>query len=435
MSAGLASLRRLLSRSEVQRLLRGGAWSLVGGVGSRLLMLLLTMLLVQFLGPSDFARFAVVQSTVLTALVFAGYGSGLAATRYASLLRATDPERLARVLGVLRLTTVLTSIAVLLCVAGGSRFLAEIALGDAGFQPLILLASVAVLFGALDAFQAGALVGLEEMRASAISMLVGAGLGMPVTLVLASQFGALGAVGGLVAGYALQAVASGLLLRRECARRSIRVCMQGGWSELRELAAFTGPSMLSGLMVAPTHWLVQASLLRSAPDGLQVTVLAVAMQWFHVVCFVPQAAGRVILPVLSDMRARGDSSAAISMLRSVVVAYAVVVIPAVSGVVLASTPLIGLYGEALASEGAALAVVAIAAALASLCVPVGHAIVAEGRIWLSLFANLLWATVFLAGATMALDTGAYGVGLALLTAYALLFLVSMGILRVSLRAR
>jgi hypothetical protein len=68
-------------------------------------------------------------------------------------------------------------------------------------------------------------------------------------------------------------------------------------------------------------------------------------------------------------------------------------------------------------------------------VPVGHAIVAEGRIWLSLFANLLWATVFLAGATMALDTGAYGVGLALLTAYALLFLVSMGILRVSLRAR
>lgn len=435
MSVGLEALRRLLSRSEVQRLLRGGAWSVLGGVGSRLLMLLLTMLLVQSLGPRDFARFAVVQSTVLTALVFAGYGAGLAATRYASLLRAKDPERLARVLGALRLAAVVIGVAVLLCVAGGSRFLAETALGDADIQPLILLASVAVLFGALDAFQTGALVGLEAMRASAISVLVGAGIGMPVTLVLASRFGEVGAVGGLVAGYALQAGVSGLLLRRECARRSIRVSAQGGWSELRELAAFTGPSTLSGLMVAPTLWVVQANLMRSAPDGLQVTVLAVAMQWFHAICFVPQAAGRVILPVLSDLRARGRNSAAIGILRTVLVAYAVIVVPVVSGIVLAATPLMGLYGETLAPHGAALAVVAIAAALAALCVPVGHAIVAEGRMWLSLSANLLWATVFLAGSIMALDTGAYGVGLALLAAYGLLFLVSMGIVRVSLRAR
>jgi O-antigen/teichoic acid export membrane protein len=335
---------------------------------------------------------------------------------------------------VLRLVALLSSLAVALCLAGASGFLAARALGDAAIQSLILLAAIAVLFGALDAFHAGALVGLEAMRASAMSMLLGAGLGMPATLLLASQFGDFGAVAGLVTTYAVQAGASGLLLRRECARRTIRISAEGGRPELRELFAFTAPSMLSGLMVAPTHWFVQASLMRSAPDGLQLTVLAVAMQWFHAICFVPQVAGRVILPVLSDMRARGQGSTAIGILRLVVVGYAVVVVPVALGIVLASSELMELYGEAFATEGSALAVIAIAAAFSSLCVPVGQAIAAEGRMWLSLAANLLWATVFLVGATMALDTGAYGVGLALLVAYVIQFFVAMGIVRITLRA-
>lgn len=398
-------------------------------------MLVLTMLLVQFIGPREFSRFAVIQATVVTALVFAGYGPGLAATRFASLLRGADLQRLGSMLGVLRVAAVLSSVAVVLVLVGASGFLAARALGNPDIQPLILIAAIAVLFGAMDAFQSGVLVGLEAMRASAISMLFGVGLGVPATLFLAHEYGDLGAVSGLVLIYVLQAAASALLLRRECARRAIHISAYGGRTVWRELLAFTAPSMLSGLLVAPTHWLVQASLMRSAPDGVQLTVLAVAMQWFYAICFVPQAAGRVVLPVLSDMRGRGQDATVTGVLRSVLYAYALVVIPVASGVALASSAVMGLYGVTHASEGGALGLVAIAAAFASLCVPVGQAIAAEGRMWLGLAANLLWAVVFIGGATLMLDNGAAGVALALLVAYVLQFLVSMGVVRVSLRTR
>jgi len=396
-------------------------------------MLLLTLFLVQLIGPRDFSRFAVVQGTVVTALVFAGYGPGLAATRYASLLRVTDVERLGRVLGVLRVAAVLGSLAVALVLAGASGFLAARALGNPDIQPLILIASIAVLFGSLDAFQSGVLIGLEAMRASAISMLLATGLGLPITLLLATEYGDFGAVGGLVATYVLQAAVSATLMRRECARRNVRISVRGGGPELPELFAFAAPSMFSGLMVAPTHWFVQANLMRSAPDGVQLTVLAVAMQWFHAICFVPQVAGRVVLPVLSDMRGRGQGSTVAGILRTVVGAYALAVVPVAVAIVLAASWLAGLYGETLADEGDALALIAIAAAFASLCVPVGQAIAAEGRMWLGLAANLLWATVFGVGATMMLDSGARGAGLALLAAYIVQFFVAMSIVRVTLR--
>ncbi len=143
--------------------------------------------------------------------------------------------------------------------------------------------------------------------------------------------------------------------------------------------------------------------------------------------------GRVILPILSDAGAQGQRDTVVGILRSLVAAYAVAVLPVSLGIVMASSELMRLYGVAFASEGAALALVAIAAAFAALCIPVGQAIAAEGRMWLGLGANFLSAATFVVGAIAMLDAGARGVGLALAAAYLIQFMVAMGIARVALR--
>jgi len=397
-------------------------------------MLVSTMLLVQIIGTRDFSRYAMVQSSIVTALVFAGYGPGLAATRYVAKLRGTNPERLSRVLGVLRLVAILSSVAVGLIMAAASGPIADFALGDPAIQPLILFGAIAVIVGGLDGYQTGVLIGLEAMRSVASAMLFAITLGAPLTLLLANSLGDRGAVAGLVATYVLQCCGSWWLLRRECRRLGIRASLQGGKTELRELFGFAAPSMLSGLMVAPTHWFVQASVMRESSDGVQLAVLAVAMQWFYAICFVPQFAGRMILPVLSDARARGQMNKSARILTSTVLAYSLVVIPVALVVALASTVIIGLYGSELSGGSAALAVVALGAAIASIGIPIGQAIAAEGRMWLGFAANLLWAIVFVGGATLLMPSGAYGVGLALLIAYVVLLVALTGILRAAFRS-
>jgi O-antigen/teichoic acid export membrane protein len=358
----------------------------------------------------------------------------LAATRYVAQLRSTDPERLGRVLGVLRLAAVLSSILVGLTMAAASAVIAGSALGDAAVQPLLVLGAIAVVFGGVDGYQTGALVGLEAMRSSALAMLFAVALGAPLTLLLANTHGDAGAVAGLVATYVLQCCGSWWLLRRECQQRGLHVSLRGGGMELRELVGFTAPSMLSGLMVAPTHWFVQAGLMRSATDGVQLALFAVAMQWFYSICFVPQFAGRIILPVLTDARARGQLTRSATILKSTVLAYGVTVVPVALAVALASAVIMGLYGAGLSGGGRALGVVALAAAVASICMPIGQAIAAEGRMWLGFAANLLWALVFAAGATLLAHAGAVGAGLALLIAYVVLLLAMTGILRAAFRS-
>jgi O-antigen/teichoic acid export membrane protein len=265
-------------------------------------------------------------------------------------------------------------------------------------------------------------------------MLFAVALGAPLTLVLASWLGDTGAVAGLVTTYILQCCASWWLLRRECRQRGLHVSLRGGRMELRELIGFAAPSMLSGLMVAPTHWFVQANLMRSSSDGVQLAMYVVAMQWFYSICFVPQFAGRAILPVLSEARARGQLTRSAKILKRTVLAYGVTVIPVSISVALASALIMGLYGAELSGGSRTLAVVALAAAVASIGMPIGQAIAAEGRMWLGFGANLLWAIVFVGGATLLMPAGAYGVGLALLLAYGVLLLAMTGILRTAFRS-
>ena len=329
---------------------------------------------------------------------------------------------------------ILSSVAVGLIMAAVSGPIADSALGDSAIQPLIALGAIAVIVGGLDGYQTGVLIGLEAMRSVASAMLFAVTMGAPLTLLLANSLGDIGAVAGLVATYVLQCCSSWWLLRRECRRLGIRASLQGGKTELRELLGFAAPSMLSGLMVAPTHWFVQASVMRESSDGLQLAVLAVAMQWFYSICFVPQFAGRIILPVLSDARARGQLKTSARILKSTVLAYSLAVIPVAFVVALASPVIIGLYGSELSGGSAALSVVALGAAVASIGMPIGQAIAAEGRMWLGFAANLLWAIVFVGGATLLMPAGAYGVGLALLIAYVVLLLALTGILRAAFRS-
>ena len=97
----IAQLRAKLQQSPLaHRLAKGAAWSLVGAVSSRLLVLASTAVIVRILGKEQFGEYGMVQSTLLLLGTFAGMGLGITATKHTAELRVTDPRRAGGLLGL-----------------------------------------------------------------------------------------------------------------------------------------------------------------------------------------------------------------------------------------------------------------------------------------------------------------------------------------------
>ncbi len=91
MSGTLFNARARLAHSPLaRRFLGGAAWSILGAVVSSGITLGMLMLLARVLGRETYGQFVVIQGTLGMAGVFAGFGIGTAATRYAAELRMRD---------------------------------------------------------------------------------------------------------------------------------------------------------------------------------------------------------------------------------------------------------------------------------------------------------------------------------------------------------
>jgi O-antigen/teichoic acid export membrane protein len=284
--------------------------------------------------------------------------------------------------------------------------------------PYLALASLTVMLFAIDGFQTGAVIGFEALRGSALVTCAAAAISIPLTVALAAGCGLPGAVLGLVLSVALKCAAGRWLYERCLARDGIARFASHSGTEWRGLGGFALPAFLAVALVPPAHWLCQTLLVRT-PDGHdQLALLAVGMQWFKAVLFLPVAAGRIILPVLTDALADGVAGHSQRILWASVGATALLVIPAALLISELAPWLLKLYGASFAPAATVLGVLVAAAALSALCAPFGQMLAARGEMWLGFGMNLLWATTYLAATALLLEHGAAGVALALLGAYA-----------------
>jgi Na+-driven multidrug efflux pump len=82
------------------RLVNGIFWSFIGSITYQGLTLLATIPVARLLGPSGYGELGIIQSTLMTFMVFSGLSLGQTATKYVAELRSRDPERVGRIIGL-----------------------------------------------------------------------------------------------------------------------------------------------------------------------------------------------------------------------------------------------------------------------------------------------------------------------------------------------
>jgi O-antigen/teichoic acid export membrane protein len=402
----------------IARLLTGATWGIVGAAIASIANLLLAILLARMIGKEEYGKFVLVQSTIAAIGVIAGFGVGTVATRFVAELKGKDAQRLARILTLITIVSLLVGIAAAAVLNVFSKGISSKALNLPDLAFPLSIAAITIVFSTLDALQKCILVGLEEMKALAKSLIFGSMLSLPILFYAASTFGLTGLVFGWVVASAGQFLVTSAYCRRALINLRQPRWQSGFLSEFAIMGDYALPTLLASIVIAPAHWLCQ-TFLANTPGGIaEVAILGISLQWFNAVMFLPAASNKIVLPVLTERLSNSLHNDAKKLLIFAMIGNVVVTLPVSGMMVYFSSSIIGLYGPDFSAGSTSVSLAAMTAVLLAIQAPVGNIIIAASRIWIGAFMNFGWAIIFVGVAYHLIHLGAAGIMTGLIIAYA-----------------
>jgi O-antigen/teichoic acid export membrane protein len=389
--------------------MNGAAWSVLGAVASSGINLLAVMVLARILGKDSYGQLAVIQSTLAMAGVFAGIGLSSTATRYVAELRQVAPARLGNLLYRLERITAYVAAALTLLIALFSSNLASDVLGKDNIGHLLAFAVISVFFVSLDSLYKGILLGLEETKAFAIASSVGSLLTAPILIIGGIAYGLVGVSCAISVGALLQFAISRYFTCKRLPAHQISIRKNADSAEWQALNDFALPSFLSGLLYPLVYWISNVLLVRTSHGFAEMALLGIAMQWYNAIMFLPNYAGRIVLPILTSIHVEKENSDVIAIIKLGVIANLLVTVPVSIGVALLSKLIMTTYGSGFIEGWPVLALAALVAMIVVGIAPVGQYLAAVNRMWVGFMMNFAWAIVFLLSTVALAPYGAIGI--------------------------
>ncbi len=287
------------------RLMSGVRWSLGLSIVGQLLSFGMNFVLARLVGRSAFGEWAAVQTTVAMISNIAQISMAITATKYVAEFRHTNTDRAAGVLRICSRVTSVTALVASVSLLVASPWVATHTLNARHLQLSVAAGAVGVFFQTVTGYQTGALSGLERFRALGV---IGA-ISAVVQVAAVVALGAVAGVPGAVVGASLASAASWVLhrsaLRAACAEAGIGQ-RRSGSAEARLVFSFALPATLAGIVGAGAAWYSGIVLLDLPQGHSELAVLAAATTFKSVVLFFPAAAGRVVTPLLTNLRGSRD---------------------------------------------------------------------------------------------------------------------------------
>lgn len=410
-------LTQLTQSGVLARLKRGFFWSALGTVLSRGMTLAALVVASRILGKTVYGELGMIQSTVETLGVLAGFGIGLTATKHIAEYKRSDPGRAGRIIAGLLVFTMAFTALIAVAIYLAAPTLAAKVLVAPHLGRLLQVGSLSVLFSTLAGAQAGILSGFEAFRLIARTNLISGLFAFPLISVCTYAYGIDGAVWALVGSALINVVLNHLAVRREMREFGIRLDFRRCVEEAPILWRFSFPAAMAACLVAPVNWFCNVQLVEEPGGYGEMGLYTAANQWFLLLLFLPKVLGRVVLPVLSEQLGGGRGGTA-ATLKFAILTNLALMVPLVAVICIASPIIMGFYGAEFESGWTTLVVVALTSGLLAVQMPVGDLIAASGKMWVGFTMNLGWGMVFFVGTLLLIEYGALGLAYARLIAYA-----------------
>lgn len=411
--------RKYGKASITHRIVSGGLWSLLGGVGSRLFTIITTIIVARIIGKEGFGEFGLVQSTMGMYGVLAGFGLGSTATRYIAKNRLTNPDLSTKISNLILIVSLITGGLLAIICYFSSHFIAMKALNNAEFTPLFEAGSLLLFYSTLNNVVLGVAAGFESFSSIArINMLQGAATPI-VAIPLTYYYGVSGIIASFTINAALGLLLLSFVLKKEFSKWSISSrydpLIWGAWPILIKYAL---PAMLSGLMVAPVTWVTNMMLIKSHGGFGELGLFNAANQWRTIIMFLPSLLFSAMLPVMSEVHGRDNQSDFVRAITLNLKLTWAISLPATILVISFARPLAALFGKDYDGTAPIITLLMISCFLTVINNTIGIAIASSGRMWTGVVMNFGWALSLVVSAYFFIPTKyAIGLAIAYLVAY------------------
>ena len=396
-------------------------WLTLGTITARALALIGVMAVARLLDKETFGQFSIIQSSIVTAAVFAGLGLGSTVTRHIAQMRDSDIPSLNRLMTMTDRLALASGIIFSALLIGGAPYVAREILNSPQLAVLLAVGSASVLFNILFGYFNAALVGFEAIKQSALAQVLASAISVPALIALTHSFALNGAIAGLVIQAALLGCVSFLFYLKQRQKWGLRKDSKIGSKEYNVLWTYALPAFAFNLMVMPAHWVCHSILVRSSGGSSEMATTGVVMQWYFALLFLPSIAGRVLFPTLSALSNSHNQKDTFAFLRFSFLSNALVSIPFAVLIALMGPLIMGLYGYQYVNDWPVLGFVVAASAVATLAIPFNIYLVASGRVWSATTVNLIWALIYMCLSYIWVGQGAIGLAKAILVAHAVRF--------------
>lgn len=414
-------LKKIINGSSIRkRLVDGFIWSIGGAVASRAFTLAASIVVSRNIGAEGFGELGILNSTVNMLGEMAGLGIGLAATKFLSQYRESDPDKASRILSLNAVVIIVMALIMSLLLYFYSNNIATYLFSNVKLGTLLEIASITLFFSALNGGILGALTGFEAFRYIAkLNLIVGA-ISFFLQFALVMHLGLKGVVYALLISQMIGTAIGLYYLHINMRAGNICFTTDNLSGEVHKMFMFNLPALMAAMMVVPVNWGVNVLLVNQENGFAQMGFFNAANQWKMALLFIPVALGNVVLPILSSIAGNADATGYKKIFYYNVLINACISLFMVLGVVLFSDLIMSFYGTEFEKQSMVLNVLIVVAGLMAVNNVIGHAISSLGKMWTGFAFNILWACVMIVSAYyLCPKYGALGLAIANLIAYSL----------------
>lgn len=416
------------STSLRRRLVNGTLWNFLAAVCNQGSTFAVSVLVARVLGKQGFGEYAILQNTLATITFLIQLSMGFTATKFVAEYRSVDRDRTGRILGMCALVSGVMAVVGAVALAAGATVLAGQALHAPHLTAGLRVGALYLLFAAINAFQVGALIGLEA-TAEVATAGIASGLFTLVAVtagVLRGQL--LGAVCGLALAALVRCAIHHLLLHRAMRRQGLRFSFAQLGAERHILLQFALPAALAGYYSQPAIWLVNAMLVKQPGGFAQMALYGAATSVRQLVLFLPNVINTVGLSVLNHERGAGHGRQYYRVFRANILTILGVSLVVAGMLAIGAGWILALFGKDFHAGQPVVWWLLLSTIPESLSIALFQDLQSRGQIWQALFSiNIPRETLFVVLAWRWIPhLGAVGVA----RAYLLVWIFALGIVAV-----
>jgi len=408
--------RSFNDRPLSHRLGKGTLWSFVGVVISRGLTILASIIVARLIGKMDFGQVGIIQSTILMLTSFAGFGSGIMATKFVSEYCRQNQQKAGSIIFLAEFIAFSFSFIVAVLFAVFSKQIAVEALAAPTLEPLLKISAILLFFSTLVGTQVGILSGFEAFKRIAQINLI-TGILSAILLPIGALFHGLS---GIIWAMVIVSIANWginiFVLRNIYRQNNIRYRFEFNLDEFKLLWRFNLPSLLSGLTFTGASWVCNTMLVNASGYG-EMGVINATNNWYAAILFFPFIISRIIFPIMSERLGIDERKQTLKIVTFSIKINALSILPFVLLLTVFSPFFMSLFGESFRSSWLPLVFTILTAWLLAIQIPVGQMIAARNKMWLGFYMNMGWAVLFIGFNYLFIDHGANGLVVARFIAY------------------